>query len=378
MFLDYVFKDEDVIQYYNLKLKMNRNIITLILSILLPFLAVCQASKLNTSGTAQDTMTPRQKMLSTLTDGPYIFIEADQLVEKRVEKGKVVIKKLPKNAFETEFEREKATYKKVKKIAALSDIHGQHELAVEILTNNQIIDEDQNWNYGDGHLIIVGDIFDRGPHVNETLWLLYKLEKQAETAGGKVHVLLGNHEYMIFKKDLRYIHKKYAMVSGLLQTSYDDLYGKNTVMGRWLRSKPTIVKINDNTFVHGGISKEFLTIDYEIEKINRIMSESIDVAKEVLDTTGITHNYFGRHGPVWYRGYFNDDLPEEEISDILSDIYSRHIVVGHCSHETVVELYNGKVYGVDSSIKSGKYGELLLIEGKNYYRGTKDGGRIKF
>jgi len=36
------------------------------------------------------------------------------------------------------------------------------------------------------------------------------------------------------------------------------------------------------------------------------------------------------------------------------------------------------VYGVDSSIKLGEYGELLLIEGKNYYRGTKDGERIKF
>ena len=43
-----------------------------------------------------------------------------------------------------------------------------------------------------------------------------------------------------------------------------------------------------------------------------------------------------------------------------------------------MELYDGKIYGVDSSIKLGKYGELLLIEGKNYYRGTKDGKRIKF
>ena len=357
---------------------MNQKIIILILSLLAPFWVVSQEQKLDTMVTIQDTLTPTQKKLNSLSDGPYIFIEEDQLVEKSIVNGKVIIKTLPKDAFETKFKLEKSKYKKVKKIAALSDIHGQHELAVEILTNHQIIDANQNWTYGEGHLIIVGDIFDRGPHVNETLWLLYKLENQAEEAGGKVHVLLGNHEYLVFSNDLRYIHKKYAMVSGLLKTSYTELYGTNTVMGRWLRSKPTIVKINNNTFVHGGISKEFLATGYNMDKINKIMSASIDIAEEVLDSTGVAYHYFGSNGPVWYRGYFNDNLPDQEISEILSGIYSKHIVVGHCSNETVVELYDGKIYGVDSSIKLGKYGELLLIEGKKYYRGTKDGERIGF
>lgn len=357
---------------------MKLKIIILLLSLLTPFWVVSQVQKLDSTGTVQKTKTSKPKRLSALNDGPYIFIEADQLVEKNIINGVVVTKELPKDAYETKFKPEKARYKKVKKIAALSDIHGQHELAVEILTNHQIIDTLQNWRYGEGHLIIVGDIFDRGPKVNETLWLLYKLEKQAKEAGGKVHVLLGNHEYLVFKNDLRYIHKKYAMVSGLLQTNYTDLYGENTVMGRWLRSKPTIVKINDNTFVHGGISKEFLEIGYQMGEINSIMSKSIDIAEEVLDSTGISYHYFGENGPVWYRGYFNDGLPDKEISDILSGIYSKHIVVGHCSNETVVELYDGKVYGVDSSIKLGKYGELLLIEGKKYYRGTKTGERIGF
>lgn len=355
---------------------MNHKIIIILISLLIPFLVFSQ--KVDTLKKVQKTKTTRSKLLNELNDGPYVFIEEDQLVEKSIVKGKVIVQKLPKNAYQTEFKQEKSKYKKVKKIAALSDIHGQHELAVEILTNHHIIDTLGNWTYGEGHLIIVGDIFDRGSKVNETLWLLFKLEKQAKEAGGKVHVLLGNHEYMIFKHDLRYIHKKYAIASGLLQTDYTQLYGKNTVMGRWLRSKATIVKINDNTFVHGGISKEFLGVPYNINEINNIMRASIDVAEEVLDSTGISYHYFGAHSPVWYRGYFNDNLPDEEISDILSDIYSNHIVVGHCSNETVVELYDGKVYGVDSSIKLGEYGELLLIEDKKYYRGTKEGERIKF
>jgi len=358
--------------------KMNQKIIIIIVSLLIPFLVFSQEEKVDTLKEVQKKRPTRSEIISAVNDGPYIFIEDDQLVEKNIVKGEVIVKTLPKDAYPTKFKQEKSKFKKVKKIAALSDIHGQHDLALEILTNHQIIDAEQNWNYGEGHLIIVGDIFDRGPKVNETLWLLYKLEKQAKEAGGKVHVLLGNHEYIVFSGDLRYIHRKYAIASGLLKTHYKDLYGKNTVMGRWLRSKSTIVKINDNTFVHGGISKEFLGIPYNINQINNIMRESIDIPEAELDSTGISYHYFGDKGPVWYRGYFYDNLPDEEISDILSDIYSKHIVVGHCSNETVVELYDGKVYGVDSSIKLGEYGELLLIEGKKYYRGTKDGERIGF
>ena len=121
---------------------------------------------------------------------------------------KVVKTRLDPSDHSTSFDPPKAIFEGIENIVALSDIHGQYELAVEILKNNQIIDEDLNWNFGTGHLVIVGDIFDRGDYVTEVLWLVYELEKQAKAAGGFVHFLLGNHEYMVMHKDLRYIHKK--------------------------------------------------------------------------------------------------------------------------------------------------------------------------
>ena len=96
-----------------------------------------------------------------------------------------------------------STYKNVKKVAALSDIHGQFDLAVKLLVNNKIIDKKLNWRFGKGHLVIAGDIFDRGPKVHETLLLIYKLAQQAKKKGGRVHFLLGNHEYMVLHNDLR-------------------------------------------------------------------------------------------------------------------------------------------------------------------------------
>ncbi|WP_420318184.1 metallophosphoesterase [Ekhidna sp.] len=316
---------------------------------------------------------------SNINDGPYIFIEDQQLVQKSVVDGAVVRKELIAETYDTTFRVEPSTYIKVEKIAALSDIHGQYDLAVEILQNNQIIDEELNWSFGKGHLVIVGDIFDRGDTVTEVLWLIYKLEKQAQKAGGNLHYLLGNHEYMVLHKDLRYLHEKYPVVSELLKMSYDDLYGKNTVLGRWLRSKHTIIKINEHVFVHGGISNAFLsTVRFDLASINKTMRESIDRSKEEMKATDFYTTYYGSSGPIWYRGYFYNPIPEQTIDSILTKITSDHIVVGHCSNEEVVSRYNHKVFGVDSSIKKGEYGEILFLLDDRYYRGTKEGDIIEF
>ena len=155
----------------------------------------------------------------------------------------------------------------MKKIAALSDIHGQYDLVIKLFKNNKIIDDNLNWSFGEGHLVITGDIFDRGDKVNEVLWLIYKLEAQAKNVGGRVHYLLGNHEYMILYNDLRYLHEKYKVTPLLLNLEYNELYSEKTIIGRWLRSKSTIIKINNILFTHGGISEDFISYrDFNIEK----------------------------------------------------------------------------------------------------------------
>jgi hypothetical protein len=320
--------------------------------------------------------------VSKLNDGPFVFIEQNKLIQKEITNGVVSIKNLPLNAVQTEFTPEPSTYTNVKKVAALSDIHGQYDLALTLLKNNKIIDKKLNWKFGKGHLVIAGDIFDRGPKVHETLLLMFKLEQQAKKKGGRVHFLLGNHEYMVLHNDLRYIHKKYRQTSKLLNVSYGELYGENTVLGRWLRSKATIIKINKDYFVHGGVSKEFISktnfSSESIHNINNMMRISIDRPKKEMKSTDFYKTYYSSKSLIWYRGYFRDKLKDSEINDILHSLDSKHIIVGHCSNEEVVQLFNHKIYGVDSSLKNGKYGELLLIKKGKYHRKTLQGKRKTF
>ena len=65
-----------------------------------------------------------------------------------------------------------------------------------------MIDADYNWIFGTNQLVIIGDVFDRGVDVLPIYWLIYKLEKEAEDAGGKVTFLIGNHETMVLGNDL--------------------------------------------------------------------------------------------------------------------------------------------------------------------------------
>ena len=321
-----------------------------------------------------------------LSDGPYIFIKEKKLIEKTINKGIVQSKTLRNNSYDTIFYPEKSTFTTKKNIVALSDIHGQYDLAIKLLKNNKIIDSKLNWNFGKGHLVIVGDVFDRGDKVNEILWLIYKLEIQAKNKGGHVHFILGNHEYMILQNDLRYINEKYKLSSKLMGLKYEELYNNQTILGRWLRSKSTIIKINDNVFVHGGVSKDFIIkngVDFDI--LNLIMRKHIDFPKQEMKVMDFYDLYYGQKSLIWYRGYFKryfdkykENLTEKDISKILNLINSDHIVVGHCSHNEIVQLYNNKVFGVDSSIKKGKYGEVLFITKKGFFKGTLNGKLIKF
>ncbi len=343
---------------------MNRNIISII-CFLVGFFA--SAQKQNKS---VDSI--------LVNDGPYIFIAEDHLIEKHITDGIVYSKILKHDAFPINFTPEKSEYSGIKRIVALSDIHGQFDLAIEILINNRIVDSDLNWIFGKGHLVVVGDIFDRGPKVTETLWFMYNLEEQAKKAGGKVHMLLGNHEYMVIHKDLRYIHPKYRKACDLLNKDYDELFSNETILGRWLRSKSTILKINDNMFVHGGISPKFLEKDFDLDAVNSAMRKSLDRNKKEMKSSGFYKRYYGSSGPIWYRGYFNDNLAETQIDTILQKVDAQHMVVGHCSQERVLQLYHKKVFAVDSSIKNGRYGEVLFIDINEYARGTKSGEIIRF
>lgn len=340
-----------------------------------------------------------QEGISYISDGPYIFYSDDKIVVKWVYENYAYRKTIRNNKikfihrnFNLDLEIDwilnepnikpefKQEYNNVKDLIAISDIHGQYDVFIKLLQQYKVIDKDLKWIFGSGHLVILGDIMDRGPKVTESLWLVYQLEKQAEKSGGKVHFILGNHELMVVNNDARYINPKYLESSSLLNTTYDKLFSANTLLGSWLRRRPVMVKINDILFVHAGISVDFIKQNLNIEETNKLFMNKIigNSWDNILNDSTLTF-MTGDYGPIWYRGYFTDFyLKEYQIDHILRYYNSKHIIVGHTSLPNITSIYDKKIMGIDSNIKMGDYGELLIIKNNEFFRGTTNGTLIKF
>ena len=52
-------------------------------------------------------------------------------------------------------------------------------------------------------------------------------------------------------------------------------------------------------------------------------------------------------GLAWYRGYFKDDLSQQQIEQGLKTIKAKAVVVGHTIQSNVNTLYDGKVIAID-------------------------------
>lgn len=309
-------------------------------------------------------------------DGPYVFYTEKGFLDRSVVQGKLV-QSSSKFTYPDVFEPAPSNIQFEGKIAALSDIHGQFEVFTNLLKANQIIDDKLRWSFGDGMLVITGDVFDRGPKVLDTLWMLYRLEQEAKQQGGQLHLLLGNHEYMVLTGDLRYLHPFYEITADLMGKEYHHLFGTDSVLGRWLRAKSTILKVNDTLFMHGGLSPAFVEHGLDFETINEQYRKSIDTLLTGESNNPAVNALHDRQSPIWYRGYFyGNGLEQETLDAILEKADVSRIVVGHTSMQSVKSYFNNKVLAVDTSIKKGMQGELLFIQDNNLTRATYQGEKI--
>src|SRR5262245_9996593 len=97
-----------------------------------------------------------------------------------------------------------AAFSNVERVIAFADVHGAYDDLVEVLRTAGVVDADLHWAAGKAHVVSTGDLLDRGPGSRKALDLVMRLQTEARTAGGALHVTLGNHEAMNLLGDLRY------------------------------------------------------------------------------------------------------------------------------------------------------------------------------
>lgn len=266
----------------------------------------------------------------------------------------------------------------------VADTHGEYEILAGLLMKQGVIDGRLRWSFGHGRLAILGDVFDRGAHQTEILWLIYELEAQARKAGGAVYLVLGNHETMALRGDLRYLHAKYRDTAQLLGVaSYAQLFDNGSVLGQWLRSKPAVLRLNDYLCLHGGISPGLVDRDLSLAEINSAV-RAVLMGREPAagEERERAEFLFGETGPLWYRGYFADEARGATATSADIDRIRKHfgvgtLLVGHTRVPTITRLYEGRVIAVQVYPHLDSFGnaifEALSIRDGKLLRALPDG-----
>lgn len=304
------------------------------------------------------------------------------------------------------------------RIVAVGDIHGDHDAWLAIARAAGLIDAKGRWAGGQTVLVQLGDVVDRGPDSLDTIHHLMKLQREARRKGGRVIVLVGNHEAMNMLGDLRYVHpgeykayadrdskarrdRVYEANREKIEAAYRardpamsteairDAWMKATPLGmlehqaawlpdgeigKWVITNPAIVKLGDTLFVHGGVSEIYAALS--IEQINRRVADALKTQDQ--RPTAIINDPVG---PLWYRGMIlrgDDDeatrapIPpgktvalgiNDEIDLVLKAYGVKRIVVGHTpSLQGIIAAASGRLWRADSAISRAYGGKPSYLE----------------
>jgi hypothetical protein len=203
------------------------------------------------------------------------------------------------------------------RIVAIADIHGAAEGLSRILRAAGLVDAADRWVGGTARLVQTGDFTDRGKDVRAVMDLLMRLEGEARRAGGRVDVLLGNHEGMNLLHDTRDVsHEAYASfadsrsedrrrkafethaaIAARMGTTverepwmaahppgyveYTQAFGPSGKYGRWLRARKVVLLAEGTIFMHAGLAPDTTG---SLDDVNRGVEREVRAWDALLET----------------------------------------------------------------------------------------------
>lgn len=306
------------------------------------------------------------------------------------------------------------------RIVAVGDLHGDYGAWVDIARSAGLIDARDRWAGGRTTFVQLGDIADRGPDSLKIIRHLQKLQKEAPRSGGRVIVMVGNHEAMNVTGDLRYVDpgeyrafvdrrseaRRQSVYQGNLPTieafyrgrdpqmtakairdawlaatplgkvEHQAAWGPAGELGKWVAASPAVVKIGDSLFAHGGISAPYAAMS--IEEINSRVKAALEAGDG--GPGSILNDPLG---PLWYRGLitrgaaFEMEIaaaamggPErprppidQEIDLVLKAFGVKRMVIAHTPNVAGIAIsHGGKLVRIDTGISRYYKGQPSWLE----------------
>ena len=301
-------------------------------------------------------------------------------------------------------------WRAVPRIVAVGDVHGAYDNLVAILETAGLVDGELHWSGGKAHLVQLGDVVDRGSDSRKCMDLLARLEQEAERAGGRVHVLIGNHEafnvvgvldyvspdefasyvepdskdfwerefkdfYQREQKKVRdagrtmpgegEVRKVFAAKYPLGYFEHRRAFGPDGRYGKWIRERLLAVRVNGVVFSHGDWTEQ--TSALGLDAANQQLADEL-AGRRPLEG-GII---FDARGPLQNRWLSKVPLDQQEgydaqVDRILESLQATRLVVGHTVTDGFIEpRFGGKHLSIDLGmleIYQGGHRVALELEG---------------
>ena len=231
-----------------------------------------------------------------------------------------------------------------RRLVAIGDLHGDLEATRKALRLAGAIDERDAWIGGDLVLVQTGDQLDLGDDEPEILDLFDRLARDAAAAGGAVHALNGNHEFLNVRGDFRYVSldgfadfldepvpglsgaQPATVVAAVLARA--KAFKPGGPQARRLATRNVVAVVGTTVFVHGGVLPK--TAEYGLERLNQESREWLRKERSCPPDL-----LLGPDGPVWSRHY-SKDTDEDDcrlLAEALGRLGASRMVVGHTVQE---------------------------------------------
>lgn len=247
----------------------------------------------------------------------------------------------------------------------VSDVHGHVEDLVAALCRAELVDAGRAWSGGQARVTFLGDYFDRGPNGIAVVDLVRRLQGQAQTAGGRVEALIGNHEILALGMshfgDRRvpsgpWSHGSFARSWAVNGGQPRDQEGLTDDHITWLSALDCVVVAGPDLLVHSDTT-QYLCWGDTIEQIN-------DAMRTVLASDDLR---------AWWQCWvrltdryaFAGSDGEQVATEMLDRLGGERIVHGH----SVITTLTGRSPREVSGPLSYAGGRVLAIDGGIYAGG---------
>lgn len=267
-------------------------------------------------------------------------------------------------------------------IFAIGDVHGDDDRLVKLLAAAKIIEHDTGgWIAGRATLIFTGDLIDKGPHSLKVLMLASSLQNAAASQGGRVVVLMGNHEAEFLADPTEKKVKDFAQDLRGAGLTPKEVAACRGDVGQFLCSLPFGARVDDWFFSHGGN-----TGGRTISQLNADLQNGVDKdgfgSSQLLDANSVLEARIGGEGPGG-KSWFEIESPQRSAAQLLSSYVSalgvNHLVQGHQHQKIVFEdgqqrsagqmfQWHGLLFLIDVGMSEGVgdgHGAVLHIQHHN-------------